>query len=144
VLGEAHPDTIEAQFNLVRTLVNQDRLAPALAQLRTIDGRLRTFVGRQLDTTGSELVRRQWLATESRLQHIVFTLVLTHPKSDAVPLAADILLRWKRLAGEEEAVIARLTRGSRDPRVLDLAKRLRQAHSDLSQLVNRHDLAPRE
>ncbi|AUB83301.1 CHAT domain-containing tetratricopeptide repeat protein [Candidatus Thiodictyon syntrophicum] len=136
VLGEYHPNTIRVQGNLAPILVNQGRLAPALAELRVIDGRLRTFVGRQLDTTGSELVRRQWLVTESGLQDIVFTLALAHPDSAALPLAADILLRWKRLAGDEEAVIARLTRTSRDPRVMDLGGRLRQARSELSRLVN--------
>jgi CHAT domain-containing protein len=144
VLGEAHQDTIEVEFNLVTALVNMDRLNPALAQLRIIDGRLRTFVGRQLDTTGSELVRRQWLATESRLQDAVFTLALARSYSDAQPLAADILLRWKRLAGEQEAVLARLARTSGDPQIRDLARQVQQARSDYSRLVTLPDAKPEQ
>jgi hypothetical protein len=41
-------------------------------------------------------------------------LALAHPDSEALPLAADLLLRWRRLAGDEEAVVARLARTSPD------------------------------
>jgi len=136
VLGETHPDTIEVQFNLAATLVNLDRLDAAIAQLRTSDRRLRTFVRLQLDSTGSEQVRRARVNRESQIQDAVFTLALAHPDSVAVPLAADILLRWKRLAGAEEAAIARLARTSRDPRVLDLAGQIRDARSALTRLAN--------
>ena len=136
VLGETHPDTIEAQLNLALTLINLDRLDAGIAQLRAIDGRLRACVTLQLDSTGSEQVRRARLYRESRFQDIVFTLALTHPDSAAVPLAADVLLRWKRLAGTEDAVIARLARTSRDPRVLDLAGQVRDARSALTGLAN--------
>jgi len=51
-------------------------------------------------------------------------------------LAADILLRWKRLMGEEEAVTARLARASRDPVVKGLAGQLQQVRAEYSRLVN--------
>ncbi len=135
-LGETHPDTIGYQLNLAVTLVNLDRLDAAITQLRAIDGRLRACVTLQLDSTGSEQVRRERVNRESRLQDAVFTLALAHPDSAAVPLAADILLRWKRLAGAEEAAITRLARTSRDPRVLDLAGQVRNARSALTRLAN--------
>jgi len=136
VLGETHPDTITIQLNLAATLVTLHRLDAAIAQLRAIDGRLRAFVTLQLDSTGSEQVRRARVNRESRLQDAVFTLALAHPDSAAVPLAADVLLRWKRLAGTEEAAIARLARTSRDPRVLELAGQVRDARSALTRLEN--------
>jgi CHAT domain-containing protein/Tfp pilus assembly protein PilF len=144
VLGDEHPNTITMQLNLAITLINLDRLDPALAQLRVIETRLRRFVIAQLHSSESERVRRARLQQESRLQHIVFTLALEHPKSAAALLAADVLLRWKRLAGEEEATIARLARTSQDPRVLDLAGRIGQARSAFSRLANRADADPAE
>ena len=136
VLGAEHPDTITFQLNLVATLVNQSKLTQAIRQFRSLDGRLRGFVGLQLATTGSEQVRRDRVNAEAGLQNAVYTLALAHPDSEALPLAADLMLRWKRLAGEEEALIARLARTSQDPRVKDLASRLAQARTDLSRLVN--------
>lgn len=113
VLGETHPDTLDTRLNQIALLVNQQRLDPAL----------RALVIQELDSTEQEAVKLQRLAAESRLQHVVFTLALAHPDSaDAGRLAADVLLRWKRLAADEEAVIARLARTSQDPRALALAQ----------------------
>jgi tetratricopeptide (TPR) repeat protein len=136
VHGPEHPATILAQLNLAATLVNQSKLTQAIRQFRSLDGRLRGFVGMQLATTGSEQVRRDWVNAESRLQDAVYTLALAYPDSEALPVAADLLLRWKRLAGEEDAVIARVARTSQDPRVKDLAGRLAQSRTALSRLVN--------
>ncbi len=141
-LNEAHPNTIEVQLNLLGTLVNLDRIAPALEQLRTLDGRLRSFVARQLDSTESERVRRLWLETESRFQHIAFTLALAHPDGPALPLAADILLRWKRLMGQEDALLTRLARRSPDPQVRALAVQVQEARTRYSRLVNRPEPQP--
>jgi tetratricopeptide (TPR) repeat protein len=106
MLGAEHPDTITFQLNLAVNLVNQSKLTQAIRQFRSLDGRLRGFVGLQLATTGSEQVRRDRVNAEARLQYIVYTLALAHPDSEALPLAADIMLRWKRLAGEGEALRA--------------------------------------
>ncbi len=135
-LGETHPDTIETQLNLAVTLINGERTELALEQLRIIDERLRTFVADQLDSTGSERVRRQWLQKESRLQDLVFTLALAHPDGPTAPLAADLLLRWKHFAVGQESVFARLSRTSQDQRVQELAARLRAARSEYSRLEN--------
>ena len=123
-------------MNLATTLVNQDRLPAALEQLRGLDERMRAFVGLQLATTAKKRVRRKLLVTQSTLQDMVFTLALRHPGSDTTRLAADILLRWKRLAGEEEALVARLARTSRDSQVVELAGKIRAARARLSRLVN--------
>ncbi len=135
MLGKRHEDTINRQLNLAVLLINQQRMDAALAQLRTLDERLRAFVARELATTEQEQVRLKRLATESRLQHAVFTLALAHPdNADARRLAADVLLRWKRLAADEEAVIARLARTSQDERVVKLAEQIRAARARLSRL----------
>jgi len=102
-LGAEHPDTINVHWNLATTLVNQSKLSQAIRQFRALDGRLRGFVGLQLATTGSEQVRRDRVNKEARLQDMVYTLALAHPESEALPLAADLMLRWKRLAGEKRA-----------------------------------------
>ena len=137
VLGAEHPDTLNVQLNLAALWINQARLDSALRALRTLDGRVRRLVGQELASTEQEAVRLQRLAAEARLQNVVFTLALVHPdNADARRLAADVLLRWKRLAADEEAVIARLARTSRDPRVVKLAEHIRASRRGLSRLVH--------
>jgi CHAT domain-containing protein len=136
VLGKDHPDTLTTQLNLVVAQINTGHRGKALRALHRMDERLRRFVGAQLTTTLQKRVRRRWLVSESRFQDGVFSLALQHPQPDALRLAADVLLRWKRLAGESEAVTARLARSSRDPRVVDIAGELSGHRARLSRLVN--------
>ncbi len=136
VLGQDHPDTLTIQLNLAYVLINRGQRDWAVRELRRMDGRLRRFVGNQLATTHRELVRRQWLVSESKFQDAVFSFALQYPEPDALRLAADVLLRWKRLAGEAEALIARLVRTIRDPQVVKLAKELSEHRAELSRLVN--------
>ncbi|MCB2262259.1 MAG: tetratricopeptide repeat protein [Candidatus Thiosymbion ectosymbiont of Robbea hypermnestra] len=136
ILGQDHPNTLKVQLNLALVLISSGQQGQAVRELRRMDGRLRGFVGEQLATTHRELVRRQWLLSESRFQNVVFNLALQHPGPDTLRLAADVLLRWKRLAGEAEALTARLVRTSRDPQVVKTAKALSKRRAELSRLVN--------
>jgi len=141
VLGGEHPDTLTTQLNLIVTYVNNRKIHQALEELRRMDGRLQGFVGAQLDSTLSEKVRRQWLQSKSTFQDVVFTLALAgfvpeETKRDAMALAANVLLRWQRLAGESEALTAHLTRVSEDPKVRELAESIAEARAKWSRQVN--------
>ncbi len=142
VLGPDHPDTVAVQLNLAVALINQNRVTQALRTLRTLDSRLHAFVTGQLATTERERVRRGWLLSQSSFQDVVFTLALKSTDTDAHRLAADILLRWHRLAGEEEGAIAHLLRTSHDPQLLAEAEALRRARTEYSHLVNSANPAP--
>ncbi|GAB6042989.1 CHAT domain-containing protein [Endothiovibrio diazotrophicus] len=136
VLGEAHPDTLSTQLNWIVLLINQEKIPSAVRQLRRMDARLRRFVSLQLTTTQQERVRLSILTAETRFQDVVFSLALRHPGTETRRLAADVLLRWKQLAGEQEARLARLVRTSRDERVVRLAKAVAARRGALAQLVN--------
>ena len=141
VLGTEHPDTLSTQLKLAGTYINNRKSPLALQELRRMDASLQGFVNAQLDSTLSEKVRRQWLQSQSTFQHAVFTLGVaeimpTKLKADAMALAADVLLRWQRLAGESEALIAHLARVSEDPKVRELSGRLAEARAAWSRLVN--------
>nr|VFK28271.1 MAG: Tetratricopeptide (TPR) repeat [Candidatus Kentron sp. MB] len=141
-LGIEHPNTLTMQLNLVVLHINSGKIPLALAGLRRMDERLQGFVGDQLGSTLSEKVRRQWLRSQSSFQNVVFTLALAEfvpetLRAEARTLAANVLLRWKRLAGEGEAVMARIARASDDPKVRELAGQLAKERSQLSRLVHR-------
>ncbi len=136
ILGQDHPQNLITQLNLALVLIDSGQRDRALQELRQVDKRLRSFVGDQLATTHREQTRRRWLLTRSFFQQVVFNLALQHPEPDALRLAADVLLRWKRLAGEAEALIAWVVRTSRDPGVVKIAKELSGRRAELSRLVN--------
>ncbi|MBT8419426.1 MAG: CHAT domain-containing protein, partial [Gammaproteobacteria bacterium] len=150
VLGKGHPNTLKMQLNLASTYVGEGKILQALAELRRMDARLQGFVNAQLSSTLSEQVRLQWLRSKSTFQDAVFTLGVARVESsgreppvlsgqrkrEAVALAANVLLRWKRLAGEGDALIAHLARVSPDQKIQAQAVRLAQARTDYSRLVN--------
>nr|VFJ60188.1 MAG: Tetratricopeptide repeat-containing protein [Candidatus Kentron sp. DK]VFJ61298.1 MAG: Tetratricopeptide repeat-containing protein [Candidatus Kentron sp. DK] len=141
VLGAEHPDTLGTQLNLIVAYIKNQKIPLALRELRRMDSRLQGFVGAQLDSTLSEQVRRQWLRSESALQHAVFTLAVAEfvpedVRMQALELAADVLLRWKRLAGEADALVARLARVGTDPQIRELAGKLARERAELSRLMN--------
>nr|VFK14111.1 MAG: Tetratricopeptide repeat-containing protein [Candidatus Kentron sp. FM] len=147
LLGEKHPYTLGIQLNLAVSYIEQGNFSRALAHLREMDGRLQGFVGAQLASTRSEQVRRRWLRSESGFQSAVFTLATAAsvPEKDreaAQELAANVLLRWKRLAGAGEAVIARSARASENPEVRSIAAALAEARSQLAHQVNRPEPDP--
>nr|VFK41191.1 MAG: Tetratricopeptide repeat-containing protein [Candidatus Kentron sp. SD] len=136
VLGENHPDTLNTQLNLSVIEVCMGNVKAALAGLREMDGRLRRFVDAQLDTTQAEKTRRGWLRSKSNFQDVVHSLALRHPGMETRRLAADVLLGWQHLAGEGEALDARLARESDDPEIRKVAGELAASRAHLSHLMN--------
>src|SRR4051812_6761727 len=67
------------------------------------------WLGAELYSTEAATVRRQLVASQSTYQDVALSLAL-HPKAgpQAAELAASALLRFKGLAVEEEAFVARL------------------------------------
>ncbi len=115
VLGDHHPRTLRIRQNLSRLYLGQPRRA--LEQLRLTERGLRYWIEGELASTLSETDRRQLLKTQSKFQDIVFTLALRwpEPRYQANAYAADVLLRWKGLAREQEAMVIRNARGNPDP-----------------------------
>nr|VFJ68570.1 MAG: Tetratricopeptide repeat-containing protein [Candidatus Kentron sp. DK] len=135
-LGENHPNTLTTQLNLAILQVNQENIEGALTGLKEMDERLRRFVDVQLDTSRDERTRRDWLFSQSNFQYVVYTLALQYPSVETRRLAADVLLGWRRLGGEGEALDARLANTSDKPEVRQLAGELAKSRARLSQLMN--------
>nr|VFJ50282.1 MAG: Tetratricopeptide repeat-containing protein [Candidatus Kentron sp. DK] len=135
-LGESHPNTLTTQLNLAILQINQENIEGALTGLKEMDGRLRRFVDMQLDTTLDEKTRRGWLSSQSRFQYTVFSLALQHPGAETRRLAADVLLGWRHVGSEGEALDAQLANTSDDPKVRALAGELAKSRARLSHLMN--------
>ncbi len=135
-LGKDHPRTLEVRMNLVMSRLNLGNVDLALLDLRRLDEDLRGYVGGELTSTLKESVKRHLLVSQSTLQDVVYTLAVTLDDRDARRLAADVLLRWKRFAGEAEAGIARLARTNRDPRIVAAATDVDAARASLSRAVH--------
>nr|VFK39751.1 MAG: Tetratricopeptide (TPR) repeat [Candidatus Kentron sp. TC] len=136
VLGATHPDTLATRLNLAGLHIERGAIPKAVESLRAMDGHLRRFMGDQLATTRAESTRRGWLFSKSTFQDVVFSLALEHPSPETRRLAADVLLRWKRLAGAGEALAARLARTSDDLEIRALAEELASTRAALSHQMN--------
>jgi hypothetical protein len=138
VLGPEHPDTFTVQLNYTVTLVNLQQPERALQLLERLEPRLLALAALQLRTTRQEWIRRRFLAGQSTFQNVVLTLALRHPEDGFLDLAAQVMLRWKQIQGEEETFLARLVRrrGGQDAEVRALAAEIAALRRDLSHLVH--------
>ena len=134
-LGPAHPATLLIQLNLVVDLAAKGRVADAAALQRQMEPQVLTWLGAELYTTEAAPVRRHLVASQSTYQDVALSLaMLPGAGADAGELAASALLRFKGLAVEEEAYLARLMRRGQNPRIRAVATEVRQLHQDLARV----------
>ena len=104
--------------------------------MKQLEPRLFTYAAIQLQTTARQRVRRQFLWTQSTFQDMVFTLAAQHPSAALSRYAAGVLLRWKRLQGDEDAYLARLVRTSDSPSIHTLGQEIITLRSELSRVLH--------
>ena len=135
VLGPAHPATLATQLNTIETLAAQGRVDEAATLLRQMEPQVLAWLGAELYSTEGATARRQLVASQSRYQDIALSMaILPGASVNAGELAASALLRFKSLAVEEEAYLARLERRSPDPRIRTVAAEIGQLHQQLAKL----------
>jgi CHAT domain-containing protein/tetratricopeptide (TPR) repeat protein len=135
VLGPAHPTTLLTQLNMIVNLAAQRRVDEAAALQRQMEPQVLAWLGAELYATEAAAARRQLVASQSTYQDVALSLaLLPSAGASASELAASALLRFKSLAVEEEAYLARLERRSSDPRIRTLATEIKQLHQHLAKL----------
>ena len=136
VLGSKHPDTLTAQVNLVVDLAARGKVAEAVALHREMELLILDRLGTELYTTELTSVRRQMVASQSIYQDIALTLALL-PSAGATraDMAASALLRFKGLAVEEDAYLARLAQRGEDEHIRAVAGELQGLHAHMARLV---------
>jgi CHAT domain-containing protein len=135
VLGPAHPTTLATQLNMIVNLAAQGRVDDAAALQRQMEPQVLAWLGAELYSPEAAAVRRQLVASQSTYQDVALSLaLLPGAGASASELAASALLRFKSLAVEEEAYLARLERRSPDPRIRAVATEIRQLHQQLAKL----------
>ena len=136
VLGPAHPTTLRIEINMIETLAVQGRVDEAVTLQRQMEPQVLAWLGAELYSTEAATVRRHLVASQSEYQDVALSLALLPAAgANAEELAALALLRFKSLAVEEEAYLARLERSSPDPRVRAVATEIGHLHQQLAKLV---------
>ncbi len=145
VLRDDHPDTLTSALNYVGLLVRTDRAAEVAARLERLGRRLLRWTGVQLATTRQAATKRLLLNRQGTFQHVAIDLAARHRSPRTSRLAADTMMRWKQLAGEEESYLARLVRRTDDSRVRTLGTAILQLRSELGVAYHQghHELATR-
>jgi WD40 repeat protein/tetratricopeptide (TPR) repeat protein len=135
-LGASHLQTLTILQHSILALMALDRTEQALAELRAMAPRLRRFLDLQLQTSDSEARRLHYPSLLRNVLDVTLRVALANPDNPAASaFAADVVLQWKRVAGDRDEALARLARRSEEPRVRELAAAVMAARSDLSALV---------
>jgi hypothetical protein len=120
---------------MVGNLAAQDRVDEAPVLQRQMEPQVLAWLGAELYTTEAATVRRQLVASQSSYQDVALSLaLLPGAGTSARELAASTLFRFKSLAVEEEAYLARLERRSQDSRVRAVAAEIKKLHQQLAKL----------
>jgi CHAT domain-containing protein len=123
------------QLNYAGLLILQQQTARALPLLSHMDTRLLAYTATQLSTLRKERVRRQLLLSIANFQDVVLTLHRLDPSSETARLAASVVLRWKHMQADEEALTAHLVRTTHDPRIRALGEQMMRLRARLSRRV---------
>ena len=135
VLGSAHPTTLLDGLDMIGNLAAQGRVDEAVTLQRQMEPQVLAWLGVELYSTQAVAVRRQLVASQSTYQDLALSLALLPGAGESArELAGSALLRFKSLAVEEEAYLARLERVSPDPRIRTHATDIRQLHQRLARL----------
>lgn len=132
-LGEEHPLTLATEISFVILLMRTERAERAAARLEQIGAPMLRWTGAQLATTRQVSTKRQLLERQSNYQDVSIQLAGLHQSPLTARLAADTMLRWKQIAGEEEAFLFRLIRTTEDNRVAALGKTTLELRSDMAE-----------
>lgn len=134
--GLQHPRTLRVHMNHARLLVAMGQVEKATEGLRQIGDQLFEWTVDELYSIQKARVRRQLLFSQADFQDVVLSLAILHPLPDIIRLAADTMLRWKRVQGEEEAFIENLVNRSQISQVVELGKKLEELRSQLAYLYH--------
>jgi CHAT domain-containing protein/tetratricopeptide (TPR) repeat protein len=132
LLGPRHPDTLSSQLDMIINLVKQRREGEASPLLRQMEPNALAWLGQELYSTTAGEVRRRLARGQMAYQDLVMSLATAQRSADAQRLAADVMLHFKLVQGEEEAYLARLTRRSANPQVRALADEIGRLRIDLA------------
>jgi len=108
VLRKEHPNTLGIQLNYVVLLINMEKTQPAFKQLKSMEQQLLSRSFKELYSTSEERIRRKYLYNISNFQDTVFSFALKYPEIEYQQYAANVMLRWKEVYGEEYSYQYRL------------------------------------
>ncbi len=136
VLGSSHPETLETWLNLTFDLAVQGHVVDAITLHWLMEPLILDRLGAELYTTESAKVRRQTVASQNIYQDIAVSLAQS-PEAGVAggQMAASALLRFKGLAVEEDAYLARLSRSGNDEHIRAVAAELRDLHAQMARLT---------
>ena len=135
VLGSLHPYTRTTQLNLTTNLAAQGKSAQAVALHRQMEPHVIDWLGIELYGTGGDAARRGLVGSQASYQDVAFTLAAApNAGPEAADLAASTMVRFKGLAVEEDAYLARMGRRGQDPRIRAVVRDIAALRQHLARL----------
>ena len=140
ILGFKHPGVQFAYLNYAMVLVNLNQYKESVKLLKRMEPVQLFYAKSQFYTTHKERVRRALFTRLTTSFHsVVLGLVQCYPDDkELIQFATNVLLRWKQVQAEEEAVIAKLLHNP-DPKIVALTTKIKQKRAKLSHKIYQVD-----
>jgi tetratricopeptide (TPR) repeat protein len=134
-LGEQHPDTLTTQLHYVTLLTLIGEKKTALQVFKQLENSLLAHAESQLYTTQKEHVRMRLFLSLASFQDVAMSLALRFPSAETKQFASNMILHWKQVMAEEQAIIAKLVQTSKDEQVIKLGKDIMSLRARLAQQI---------
>jgi len=131
-LGPQHPDTLTIRLNRAALFAARGNPGRAVETLRQAEADLLGWLWSELYAIESDRGRRRTLASRMSLQEAALSLAAQYPCAETAGLAADVMLRWKQMRGEEDAFLAALVQHAENARVGALGQAVADARSGVA------------
>jgi CHAT domain-containing protein/tetratricopeptide (TPR) repeat protein len=122
--GKDHPNTLTTELSVVSVLVRQNNMKDAAEGLTRIGPLFLRWTTAQLYETVEAAGRERLLAQQSTYPDVALSFALRDGTATSKRLAANVVLQWKQLHGEQDALLGRFIATRSDAETVELAKKL--------------------
>ncbi len=136
-LGQGSPGSLEIRLSYISLLVNMERKRSAFRLMKRMENHLFSRPLMTFYRQSDDRVKRTYRKMIFDFQDMVLSFVREHPETTHQQYAANVMLRWKDVFTEMNAVQRRLLAVGRDPDVKKLNSRISAARVELGAPVHR-------
>ncbi|RKZ80688.1 MAG: hypothetical protein DRR19_23210, partial [Candidatus Parabeggiatoa sp. nov. 1] len=131
-----HPHTLYTQLSYIMLLIVMGENQQALQLLSLLEKNWLGHAESQLYTTQKEHVRLRVLLSLASFQDVALSLALRDSSAETWQFAGNMILHWKQVLAEEQAIIAKLVQTSTDEQVIKLGKNILTLRARLAHQIH--------
>jgi CHAT domain-containing protein/tetratricopeptide (TPR) repeat protein len=122
--GKDHPNTLTTELSVISVLIRQNNMKEVVEGLTRIGPLSLRWTTAQLYETVQAAEREHLLARQSTYPDVALSFALRDGTPASQKLGANVVLQWKQLHGEQDALLRRFLAARSDAETVELAKKL--------------------